>query len=79
MTDSRVRTNFYVADDEVIDLIQEHIGELDKRLSDRGYSCETRLMLHDAMGDDSKDMPVDELLQVRNMPTISFTSFDARA
>ncbi|MBQ7678943.1 MAG: flagellar hook-length control protein FliK [Butyrivibrio sp.] len=79
MTDTKVRTSFYVADDETIDLISAHIGELDKRLAERGYNCETRLMLHDEMAEDSRDLPVDEMLAVRDRPVISFTSFDARA
>lgn len=35
----KVHTDFYLADDRSYALIQEHMGELVKRLDDKGYKC----------------------------------------
>ena len=79
MKDSNVKTNFYVADEETIDLIAEHIDILNERLSKRGYNMEAKMMLHTDMDDDSEDAAVSEMLSVKKMPVISMQSFDARA
>ncbi len=77
MLDSKVTTNFYVADDSVIDLINDNIHILNERLSKRGYDMKVNISLHDT--EDSENQAVDELLRVSRTPVISTTSFDARA
>ena len=77
LLNSKVTTNFYVADDSVIDLINDNIHILYKRLEKRGYSMEATLKLHDDM--DGQDLAVDEMLSVSKTPVISTNSFDARA
>lgn len=77
LLNSKVTTNFYVADDSVIDLINENIHILNERLEKRGYSMEATLKLHDDM--DGQDLAVDEMLSVSKTPVISTNSFDARA
>ncbi len=77
MKDTKVSTNFYVADDSVIDLINENIHILNERLEKRGYSMNVSLKLHDDM--DGQDAAVDEMLSVSKMPVLSTASFDARA
>jgi flagellar hook-length control protein FliK len=79
MTDNNVKTNFYVADESVLDLIEAHIDILNERLSKRGYNMEAKMMLHTDMDNDSDDAAVSEMLDVRKMPVISMQSFDARA
>ena len=79
MKDTNVKTNFYVADEEIIDLIAEHIDILNERLNKRGYTMEARMMLHTDADNDSEDMAVSEMLDVKKMPVISMQSFDARA
>ncbi|WP_026670093.1 flagellar hook-length control protein FliK [Butyrivibrio sp. AE3006] len=79
MKDNNVKTNFYVADESVLDLIEEHIDILNERLNKRGYNMEARMMLHTDMDNDSDDAAVSEMLDVRKMPVISMQSFDARA
>ncbi|MCR4901478.1 MAG: flagellar hook-length control protein FliK [Butyrivibrio sp.] len=79
MTDNKVKTNFYVADDSVIDLIAANIDKLDERLNKRGYSMEAKLMLHTDMESESKDAPVDEMLDIQKLSVVSYASFDARA
>ena len=79
MTNNKVRTNFYVADESTIDLINAHIDELNRRLEKRGYQMTTRLALHTDMDDPSRDPAVDAMLDLKSQNIISFTSFDARA
>jgi hypothetical protein len=40
---------------------------------------EARMMLHTDVDNDSEDMAVSEMLDVKKMPVISMQSFDARA
>jgi hypothetical protein len=77
MIDTKVTTNFYVADEDVIDLINDNIHILNERLEKRGYSMQVNLLLHDEM--DGKDPAVDEMLSVSKKALISTASFDARA
>ena len=77
LLNSKVTTNFYVADDDVIDLINENIHILYERLEKRGYSMEATLKLHDDM--DGQDLAVDEMLSVNKTEILSTNSFDARA
>ncbi|MBE5841817.1 MAG: flagellar hook-length control protein FliK [Butyrivibrio sp.] len=77
MLDKKVSTHFYVADDSVLDLINDNIHILNERLEKRGYSMQVTMKLH--TDEDGKDMAVDEMLDVSKMPIISTASFDARA
>ena len=77
LKDARVTTNFYVADDDVIELINDNIHILNERLEKRGYTMQASVMRHDDK--DGENDAVDELLAVSRTPLISTTSFDARA
>ncbi len=77
LLNSKVTTNFYVADDSVIELINDNIHILNERLEKRGYTMEATLKLHDDM--DGQDLAVDEMLSVSKTPVLSTNSFDARA
>lgn len=77
MKDNRVSTNFYVADESVLDLINDNIHILNERLEKRGYTMNVRMALHDDK--DSQDAAVDEMLEVARTPVMSVNSFDARA
>jgi len=79
LSGNNVKTKFYVADDSVLDLIGANIDKLDERLTKRGYTMEAKMMLHTDMDTDSKDAAVDEMLDIKKLPLISYTSFDARA
>ncbi len=75
---NKVSTRFYLESDEVIDLIAEHIHELDERLEKRGYSCSTKLTTRDQMGKD--DDNVRSLIPpAGEAKLISKQSFDMRA
>lgn len=77
LIDTKVSTNFYVADESVLSLINDNIHILNERLEKRGYSMSVKMMLHDEM--DGQDAAVDEMLDVSKTPIISTASFDARA
>ena len=78
MTDRKVNTNFYLADEPCIDLIMDHIDELTMRLNKRGYTMNYQVLPADDMT--SENQAVDELLQKGDkMTLLSSSSFDARA
>ena len=77
LKDTRVTTNFYVADDSVIELLNDNIHILSERLEKRGYTMNANMMLHSDKGGEND--AVDELLSVTRMPLLSTTAFDARA
>ena len=79
MKDMNVKTNFYVADESVLDLIAEHIGELNERLNKRGYTMEAKMMLHTDQDENSEDPPVSSIMNSKKTAFLSTTSFDARA
>ena len=79
MKNNDVKTNFYVADEETIDLIAEHIDILNERLNKRGYSMEAHMHLHTDMDTESEDAAVSEMLNIKQRPVISMQAFDARA
>lgn len=77
LIESKVSTNFYVADDSILDLINDNIHILNERLEKRGYSMQAKLMLHEDI--DGQDAAIDEMLDVKKRPLLSTASFDARA
>ncbi len=77
LLDTKVTTNFYVMDEDVIDLINDNIGMLHERLEKRGYSMQVSLRLH--TDEDGEDAAIDEMLDVKRSPVLSTASFDARA
>ena len=77
MKENKVSTNFYVMDDEILDLINDNIHILNERLEKRGYTMQARMMLHDDK--DEGDLAVDEMFDINKMSVISTASFDARA
>ena len=77
LLEKKVTTNFYVADESILDLINDNIHILDERLQKRGYTMNVSLKLHDDM--DGDDAAVDEMFEVTKTPLVSTTSFDARA
>ncbi len=75
---NKVSTRFYLESDEIIDLIAEHIHELDERLEKRGYSCSTKITTRDQMG--KEDDSVRSLIPpAGEAKMISRQSFDMRA
>ncbi len=74
LNDNRVTTNFTLADEACIDLVQSNIGFLTKRLRDKGYSVETEFKIKDSDLSSIEKMLKDNTVKVN----VSKTSFDAR-
>ena len=78
MKSDKVSTNFKVADDSVLDLIEEHIGELNERLQKKGYSLNTSVSVKSEDEETSAIEKIEEDAGLRPV-AISHLSFDARA
>ena len=74
-SEQHVNTNFMVASEEVLDLIEAHLDELTARLNKRGYHMETSCSLQEEDGSVMDKM----IEQDRPISVISTTAFDARA
>ena len=74
-SEQHVNTNFMVASEEVLDLIEAHLDELTARLNKRGYHMETSCSLQEEEGSVMDKM----IEQDRPISVISTTAFDARA
>lgn len=76
MQSEKVSTNFKVASDEILDLIEEHIDSLNERLAKRGYSLNTTVAVKEEETSVIEEM--EKQLGQGSVP-ISQVSFDARA
>ena len=74
-SEQHVNTNFMVASEAVLDLIESHLDELTARLNKRGYHMETSCSLQEEDGSVMDKM----IEQDRPISVISTTAFDARA
>ncbi|MBR1476794.1 MAG: flagellar hook-length control protein FliK [Lachnospiraceae bacterium] len=78
MENNKVSTNFYVADDSILDFLNGHMDELTERLSRRGYDCSCNMSVRD------KNAPIEggvrSLLKEEegHTPLIQY-AFDVRA
>lgn len=72
---NNVNTHFYLKDDEALDLIANHIDELNARIESRGYNCKTEVSHRDEMTNIMSSIVEDNK---SNIP-ISISGFDAKA
>lgn len=81
MKDKQVATNFTVMDDSILDLIEQHIDILNKRLADRGYSLKTQMHVKADNPEEENESSIMQTLlhQQKNISVLSRTSFDMRA
>ncbi len=80
MKDKQVATNFTVADESVLDLIEKNIDILNQRLEGRGYSLKAQMHVKEADGEEEDSSIMQTLLsQQKNISVLSRTSFDMRA
>lgn len=81
MRDKQVATNFTVMDDSILDLIEQHIDILNKRLEDRGYSLKTQMHVKAENSEEESESSIMQTLlhQQKNISVLSRTSFDMRA
>lgn len=79
MKEKQVATNFTVADEDVLSLIEEHIDILNQRLTNRGYSLKTKMSVKEAEEEAEESLMQTILHQQKNISVLSRTSFDMRA
>jgi len=78
MKESNVSTNFYIADEEMLDFLYEHMDMLTERLAKRGYRMSYHLTVKGEQ-DGTGNSTFKELLQENsNIPTLVNYSFDVR-
>ena len=79
--DTHISTNFTVASDEVLDLLEAHMDMLTARLQDKGYSLENQFNVSDETTDINSGFS--KLLEDKNgekpKDIISYNGFDVRA
>jgi len=75
MQRGKINTNFYLADDESLSLLEKNMDLLTERLTQKGYKVETKLMMREEPGN-----VMEEILKTdKNIGMISAQSFDVRA
>ena len=75
MQNNNVSTKFYLASEQVIDLIAQHIHILNDRLTERGYATKSEFVNREP-----DKRPIDEIMEAtKNIPILATYSFDARA
>ncbi|MBR6468930.1 MAG: flagellar hook-length control protein FliK, partial [Lachnospiraceae bacterium] len=82
MQRNKVNTNFYLADESVLDLIESNISILDARLLKKGYNMNTTVTMKNP--DEPRKTVVGEMLKEKSNgvvggPIASKLSFDVRA
>lgn len=78
MKESNVSTNFYIADEEMLDFLYEHMDMLTERLAKRGYQMTYHLTVKGEQ-EGGGNSTFKELLQENsNIPTLVNYSFDVR-
>lgn len=77
---SKVATKFYVADDEILDFIEDHMDLLTKRLEKRGYSCSISMTRRGEKENDEQEKKggLAPLLQQGSEILLSHYAFDVR-
>ena len=75
LSNQKVSTKFYLADDSALDLIEQHIDILNERLERRGYSMNAEFVNRDG----NTNVMEEILKQDKNISVLSGYSFDARA
>lgn len=81
MEEQKVNTNFYVADDSVLDFLEAHMELLTARLQKRGYTLNTRCSLREDTDKEQGAMAsfLHPGMDVSKQNVISRHAFDARA
>lgn len=79
MKDKQVATNFTVADESILDLIEKNIEILNKRLEGRGYSLKAQMHVKEDVEEEDSSIMQTLLSQQKNISVLSRTSFDMRA
>lgn len=77
MQQNKVNTNFTFQDESALDLVEQHISELDERLARRGYELRSQF----SVKEEQKENTIMQAMlgSGKNISLLSRTSFDMRA
>ncbi|MCM1303023.1 MAG: flagellar hook-length control protein FliK [Lachnospiraceae bacterium] len=75
MQNSKVSTRFYVADDEMLDLLEAHMDLLTERLQKRGYDCSMSMEIR---GEKEAKSGLEPILEQEKGVALSQYAFDVR-
>lgn len=79
LQESKVSTKFYVADDEILGFIEEHMDILTKRLEKKGYTCKASAAARgEAEKEEQNGGGLSPLLQQESGTLLSRYAFDVR-
>lgn len=78
MQNSKVNTNFYVADDEMLDFLEAHMDLLTDRLRKRGYDCSMSMEIRGEKDADSSKGGLGPILEQEKGVALSHYAFDVR-
>lgn len=78
MLGSKVNTHFYLADDISLQLVEQHIGSLTRRLQDKGYQCSIKVQKQENQ-EQKTDIVMDFLKQEAPVGKLQRYSFDVKA
>lgn len=75
MEQGKISTNFYLEDEESLELLENNMDTLTKRLTEKGYRAECNVMLKEQTGNAMEELIATD----KNISIISEQSFDVRA
>lgn len=75
MEQGKISTNFYLEDEESLELLENNMDTLTKRLTEKGYRAECNVMLKEQAGNAMEELIATD----KNISIISEQSFDVRA
>lgn len=78
LQETKVNTKFYVADESVLDFLEEHMDLLTERLQKRGYDCRCTLSARDAESGEEPNSGLAPILQQDGGMLLSQYAFDVR-
>ncbi len=76
MQNTRVNTQFYVQDDEMLDFLESHMDLLTARLQKKGYDC--NFTMTSRQGNDSEEGGIQTILRQEKAIALSQYAFDVR-
>lgn len=78
LQEARVNTKFYVADDAILDFLEQHMDLLTERLQKRGYDCQCTLSARDAESGEEPNSGIAPILRQDGGMLLSRYAFDVR-
>lgn len=78
LQETKVNTKFYVADESVLDFLEDHLDLLTERLQKRGYDCRCTLSARDAESGEEPNSGLAPILRQDGGMLLSQYAFDVR-